>query len=93
MKDKYNSSGVPDEMIRLLKRSKNISVRWLAVDVLETWVRSADSKQYAEHFLQIHDSIKIASFSDAEGPHPASLNTIVSFLLEALSPSFTRSYF
>jgi len=40
IRDSYLSSGVAEEMLKLLKRSKNAMVKWLAVDVIEIFASS-----------------------------------------------------
>lgn len=40
VKDTFKTLGVQDEMIKVIRRSKNVMLKWLATAVLETFVRS-----------------------------------------------------
>eukprot|EP01122_Echinamoeba_exundans_P010523 TRINITY_DN395_c0_g2_i1.p1 TRINITY_DN395_c0_g2~~TRINITY_DN395_c0_g2_i1.p1 ORF type:complete len:577 (+),score=82.98 TRINITY_DN395_c0_g2_i1:1782-3512(+) len=92
VKDSFGKLGVADEMIRICRRSKSVMLKWLAVDVLDTYARG-DNRSYCESVLGISGCVKYlnGNFTDAEGPHPASLCTATVYLLEALSASFSDS--
>jgi hypothetical protein len=76
VKDSFGKLGVADEMIRICRRSKSVMLKWLAVDVLDTYARG-DSRSYSESVLSVSGCVKYlnVNFTDAEGPHPASLCT------------------